>query len=348
MTDQTSAPAVDSTPAPADYTATDLGNMFAEARQKPEPAESAEPATAEPELAQANADPVEPAPSEATEEAEPAEVPPIEPPRSWTKEEKEEFATYPREAQEKIARAATRYESEFRRSQNEIAETRKAVDAERVAMEKARKEIDAKLSAPISNAALVEARIAQEFQDIQSVEHLRKMQAEDPFRFQAWQLAQIELSGARAEQQQIEERLGRERQDNLVKFQTEQTQKLAEFVPEVKDPEKLKALTDKAVTHLKSFGPSDQDLNEYASQGDKPFIFSATFQRILLNSVKYEEIQKAKVAVAAKPAPPVQRPGTAKPAGSAQSETFTKLSAQLERSGDPKDLGALIGHLRRA
>jgi hypothetical protein len=49
----------------------------------------------------------------------------IEPPRSWSKEEKENFKTYPRDAQEKISRDAARREADFRRGQNEIAEMKK-------------------------------------------------------------------------------------------------------------------------------------------------------------------------------------------------------------------------------
>jgi hypothetical protein len=61
---------------------------------------------------------------------EASELPPIEPPRSWTKEEKEEFASYPREAQEKIARREQDREAALRRSQNEAADQRKAIEAE--------------------------------------------------------------------------------------------------------------------------------------------------------------------------------------------------------------------------
>src|SRR6185312_12035210 len=68
---------------------------------KPDETPAAE--SAEPELAETPDSDPETAPAEATETDEPA-LPTIDPPRSWTKEDKEEFATYPREAQEKIAR----------------------------------------------------------------------------------------------------------------------------------------------------------------------------------------------------------------------------------------------------
>jgi hypothetical protein len=49
----------------------------------------------------------------------------IEPPRSWPKEWKEEFKTYPREAQEKIAAREADREKALRIAQNKLAEERK-------------------------------------------------------------------------------------------------------------------------------------------------------------------------------------------------------------------------------
>jgi hypothetical protein len=344
MTDQTSAPAVDSSPAPAnDLTPHDLGNLFAEARQTPDDA----PETAAPETDSApeaeSAAPVED-PGNKTEEAEPADLPPIEPPRSWTKEEKEEFKSYPREAQERISKAATRYESEFRRSQNEIAETRKAVEAERAAAEKARKEYEAKL--PTLMQTLQEAG---PFSDIHSMADVEKLQQEDPFRFQAFQLHQWKLQAAQAEQAEVKTRQEQEQRTKWAEHVQRENALAAELIPELADKDKGPALTNRVATEiLPEYGFTPSELNALASGSEKLSIYDHRVQRLFATAVKYADIQKAKVVAAAKPAPAVQRPGTSKPAGTATSETYTKLSAQLERSGDPKDLGALIGHLRRA
>lgn len=344
MSDVPSAPAVDSTSAPAnDLTPLDLGNLFAEARQKSD--DAPEPAAPEPDSAPEaeSAAPVED-PGKTTEEAEPAELPPIEPPRSWTKEEKEEFKSYPREAQERIAKAATRYESEFRRSQNEIAETRKAVEAEREAADKARKEYEAKL--PALMQALQEVG---PFSDIRSMADVEKLQAEDPFRFQAFQLHQWKLQAAQAEQAEVKARQEQEQQTKWAEHVQKENALAAELIPELADKDKGLALTNRVATEiLPEYGFTQKELNALASGSEKLSIYDHRLQRLLFTAVKYADIQKAKVVAAAKPAPKVQQPGTSKPSGAAQSETYTKLSAQLERSGDPRDLGALIGHLRRA
>jgi hypothetical protein len=184
MTTETSAPAVDSTPAPANDTPRGLASMFAEAREAPESAETAtepEPNSA-PEAE--SAAPVED-PGNTTEEAEPADLPPIEPPRSWTQAEKERFQSLPRETQEYLHTREQERERDFRTRQNEVAEQRKAIQAEREAAEKARKEYEAKL--PTLMQTLQEAG---PFSDIRSMADVEKLQQEDPFRFQAFQLHQ--------------------------------------------------------------------------------------------------------------------------------------------------------------
>ena len=125
----TSVPVSDSAPTAI----RDIANAIAARRNKEEAPAEAPQVAAEPEPDSAPADnaaPAEEATSEApTETNEPAEeLPPIEPPRSWTKEEKEEFRTYPREAQEKIARREQDRETALRRGQNETAEQRKETE----------------------------------------------------------------------------------------------------------------------------------------------------------------------------------------------------------------------------
>jgi hypothetical protein len=344
MNDVTSAPAVDSSPAPAnDLTPTDLGNLFAEARQKPDDA----PETAAPETNSApeaeSAAPVED-PGNKTEEAEPADLPPIEPPRSWTQAEKERFQSLPRETQEYLHTREQERERDFRTRQNEVAEQRKVIQAEREAAEKARKEYEAKL--PTLMQTLQEAG---PFSDIRSMADVEKLQQEDPFRFQAFQLHQWKLQAAQVELTETNARQERERQTKWAEHVHKENALAAELIPELSDKEKGPALTNRVATEiLPEYGFTPGELNALANGSERLSIYDHRVQRLLATAVKYADIQKAKVVAAAKPAPAVQKPGTSKPSGAAQSETYTKLSANLERSGDPKDLGALIGHLRRA
>jgi hypothetical protein len=90
-------------------------------------------------------------PGEKTENADPAhsresgEAPPIEPPRSWTKEDKELFASLPRATQERLAERERSRESDFLRRQNEAAEKLKGLSAKEQAVELARQHYETAL-----------------------------------------------------------------------------------------------------------------------------------------------------------------------------------------------------------
>ena len=304
------------------------------------PAESAEPATAEDELAQANADPEE-APREDAKEVEPEDkLPPIDPPRSWTKEEKEEFATYPREAQEKIARREQERETNLRRSQNEIAEQRKAAQAEREEAAKARQTYESKLTSTIK---VMEDALQAEFGDIKDLSDVRKLQAEDPFRFQAWQVRQMELTAAKAEELQVNQRQAQEKQSKRSAYEDEQNKLLLELVPEMGEPKKAAELRDRAVKMLTDdLGLKNDQLSRWmADDIGHEILSNAAIQKIIADGLKLKDIQNAPKAVAAKPLPQVQRPGVARPAGAVDSENIQALEKRLTQTGSEKDAWAL-------
>lgn len=358
MTDETSAPGVDSAIAPADITpAANLQeSMSAEsaadyliALRKPKPeAESAEkPATATPKLAdEASPEPAEEQPigDEAPEEAEPAELPPIEPPRSWTKEAKDRWEALPREAQEEVARIEQSREKEFRRSQNEAADQRKAIEAERIQAEQTRKEYEAKL--PAIMQALQDAQNSQ-FPDIKTMADVERMALEDPFRKIQWDTHQQKLQVVAYQQEQANQRQEQERTSNWSKFQTEETAKAAELHPELADPVKAKQLQEKVVELFRDKGFTDSDLNSMAT-GEKYSPFDHRWQSILVDALKYREAQKAKPVAVAKSVPPVQRPGVAPPRGAAKAGDIQALSQKLDRTGSVDDALAVLAARRKA
>ncbi len=358
MTDATSAPGSDSAPASVEITpaANMQESMSAEsaadyliALRKPKSeAESAEPpATAEPKLAdEANPEPDENQPigDEAPEEAEPAELPPIEPPRSWTKEAKDRWDALPREAQEEVARIEQSREREFRRSQNEAAEQRKAIEAERTQAEQARKEYEAKLPAIMQALQDVQAGT---FADVKTLDDVKRLAAEDPFRYLQWQAHQQEMQAVAYEQEQARIRQDHERVSNWTKFQNEETAKAAEMHPELADPVKAKQLQEKVVELFKDKGFTDNDLNSMAT-GEKYSPFDHRWQSILVDALKYREAQKAKPVAVPKTVPPVQRPGVAPPRGAAKAENIQALTQKLERSGSVDDALAVLTARRKA
>jgi len=79
----------------------------------------------------------------------------------------------------------------------------------------------------------------------------------------------------------------------------------------------------------------------------EPLMRNATFQHMMYDAAKYRLMIKAKDAVAARPLPPVQRPGMAGSRGERERSDLHALNAKLSGSGDLKDAVALY-QARRA
>lgn len=73
----------------------------------------------------------------------------------------------------------------------------------------------------------------------------------------------------------------------------------------------------------------------------EPLMRNATFQRMMYDAGKYRLMMKARDVVAAKPMPPVQRPGMAATRAESEQSDLRSLNARLSRSGDLKDAVAL-------
>jgi hypothetical protein len=73
----------------------------------------------------------------------------------------------------------------------------------------------------------------------------------------------------------------------------------------------------------------------------EPLMRNAAFQRMMYDAGKYRLMMKAKDAAAAKPLPPVQRPGTARTPAEREHADLRTLNARLSNSGDIRDAVAL-------
>lgn len=361
MTDATSAPGSDSasvsveaTPAitaPESFSAEEAANYLTELRKPKQKAESADdPATADPNSAAKAEDPApaeqQPSGDEEPDAADPEadELPPIEPPRSWTKDEQERFKSYPRELQAYLSEREQQRDRELRRSQNEAAEHRKAIEAELAKVDQARKEYEAKL--PAIMQALQDAQ-AGTFADIKTVDDVQRLAAEDPFRYLQWQAHQSKLQAVAYEQEQAQQRQQQEHLARWTKFQNDENAKATELHPELADPEKAKHLREGVVELFRDKGFTEAELSNMAA-GATYSPFDHRWQSILVDALKYREAQKAKPVAVSKPVPPVQRPGVAPPRGAAKAESLQALSAKLDRSGSVDDALELLAARRKA
>jgi len=354
MTDLATAPAAEAPIAAPpvverEWTPSDAARLLASRRNRPEQAAAPEAAPPAQELAhEANAAPaVEQPSSEAPEVAEPAAQPLIEPPRSWTQAEKERFQSLPRETQEYLHTREQERDREIRRSQNEAAETRKAAEAERKQAEEIRKQYEAKLPQVMQMIQEVGP-----FADIRSMADVEKLQKEDPFRFQEYQLFQWKLQATEAERKQAEERQQSERANARAAYAREQDAKLVDLIPEMKDPAKASTIRTNAVKMLvDDYGFSEGDLGAIMQTEDGFRLLSdARWQKLIADGLKYHESLKAKATIAAKPLPPVQRPGVSAPAQNSNAGRIQALSKQLETASgvNQAKIMAEIRQLRRA
>jgi len=304
----------------------------AEARgEQPEaPAQAAEP---EPLADEANANPPEEAPGEQTEAPEPAEEPPIEPPRSWTKEEKAEFATYPREAQEKIARREQDREAALRRGQNETADKLKGLTAREQQLEQARQQYEQAL--PVLLQTLQQQQQG-EFSDIKTMADVEKLAREDWPRYALWDAQQKKIAAVTQEVTASQERQAQEYKTKWAEFASKEDAKFIELAPEMADKEKATKVADASVALLKDLGFSDQDLGKLWNGEASLSLRDHRAQLLIRDAARYREAQKA-VKAPVKAVPQVQRPGVAKPKGADDDLRLKNLEQQLERTGNLRD-----------
>lgn len=343
---------------------------------KEEPAESADPATADTELAQANDGAEEPPVEDASEpEPEAEKLPPIERPRSWSKDDDDEWNALPRARQEKIVANERAREADIRQRINDAAETAKAAKAEATRAEQVRTQYEGKLKSVVG---MLEKEQLRDFPDLRSMDDIERMTAEmlaasdggsqhyDPLkalqlqgRLRAWDVHQQKLQAAHYELTAAEQRQREGQKTDWGKHVQTENELAAKAIPDLADKEKGPTLQRRAAERLVELGFSQEELNDLASGEKRISVYDHRLQQLIFsdlqlgdlrNKTKADEVaRKAAIAKAApKTVPPVQRPGTTKPAGSVESAKLQDLSKKLTASGSEKDALALLVARRAA
>jgi len=284
-------------------------------------------------------------PPEAAEAAE--ELPPIEPPRSWSKEEKEEFNSYPRELQERLARREQERDAGLRRGQNETAELRKAVDAERQQMEQLRQQYEQAL--PSILATLQQTQMG-EFSDIKTFADVEKLANEDWARYLRFDAHQKKVSAINQEIQATQQRQLQQYQSEWTKWAKAEDDKFMQAAPEMANKETAEKATKGARDLLNNLGFSNDDIENLWSGKNNLSLRDHRTQLLIRDAARYREAKAAVPRAAVpKPVPKVQRPGT--PVERA-SDVDAQLSAMNKRldSGEAswKEAGDYLVALRSA
>ncbi len=355
MADDTAAPAANDTPtpvaAPTGAVSVDDAAAFLRARREgvalapkpeaPEPAAEAEPDSSQEEDAAA-AD--EQHPGE-TDESDPAGEPPIAPPKSWTKAEKDAFASLPREHQQSIVDRETERESYYRKGHDEAARERQAAQAEKQAAEQARQQYEQALPSLLQS---FQAQFATEFQDITTWPDVEAMQENDPLRFQRWTLAREK---GQTLQREAEQAQYRQRQEGAKRWQDYVATEDAAFIakaPEFKDPKKTAALAAEAGAMFKDLGFSQDEINGAWEHGQPISLRDHRVQLLARDAMRYRAAQKAAKAAQPKPVPPVQRPGVATSRGESSTTHIRDLTNKVKSTGSVDAAVALLRARRNA
>lgn len=290
------------------------------------------------------------APGETEGEAEPeAQLPPIEPPRSWTKEEKERFATLPRETQEYLAERETQRDRDHRRSQNEAAEQRKGIEAERGKVEQARQQYEQALPIVLSH---LQAAYQGDFADIKTMDDVQRLAAQDPMRYSQWDAQQKRIAAVQQEIVASQQRSAAEAQEQLRNFINREAEKFAERAPEIKDEATKAKLTTAAVSVLHDLGFTDDELGKLYRGEVGLSLHDHRMQLLILDGVKYRDAKSRPVTQQPKkPVPPVQRPGVPPDKGATREAHLKNLTTQLDQKSGMDALRAatnLLMERRRA
>ena len=273
-----------------------------------------------------------------TERADPAApLPPIEPPRSWTKADKELFTSLPRETQERIAERERSREGDFLRRQAEAVEKLKGLSAREQAMDQARLHYETALPQLLST---LQAQQAGEFADIKTIQDVERLAREDGSRYLRWDLAQKKIAAVQQQVIEAQQRHVAEHQLHFGQFAKRQDELFKEKVPEFADARKAAELQGAAAAVLRDLGFDDAELAA-SWQGQWGLsLRDHRMQLLVRDATLWREAQQKAKAAAARPVPPVQRPGVAQPKGAAHDAVIQNLNRQLDNASGVNALRA--------
>jgi hypothetical protein len=220
--------------------------------------------------------------------------------------------------------------ADYTKKTQEVAEQRKAVEAEQQAIQEAKQ---------------VRDTYAQRLQAIEqfltgnqdSPEDLAAMKENDPIGY-AVKVAELtekkeQLAQVRAEQERLAQQQQAEQQQEMAKFVQQEATKLSQVLPEFSDPTKGEQIRNEIRNYGKSVGFSDQELAN---------VYDSRHVLMLHKAMMYDKLQKSKPAVTKKvsKAPKMVKSGTKVKEGNA--DIRKKQMQRLKQTGKARDAAALF------
>ena len=219
--------------------------------------------------------------------------------------------------------------ADYTRKTQEIAETRKMVEADRAKIEEAAKLRDTYAQ----RLSVIEQMLNQD-----SGEDLATLKETDPIGYAVRVAEQSErekqLAAVRAEQQRLAQQQQAEHGERLKAHLAAESQKLSEAIPEFADPVKGSAVKADIRKYAQGLGFSDQELAQ---------AYDSRAITALYKAMQYDKLVSSKGEATKKvsQAPRMLRPGTSTPE-TRTSQEVKNMRGRLKKSGRAKDAAALF------
>ena len=220
---------------------------------------------------------------------------------------------------------------DYTKKSQSVAEQRKAVEAERAAIEQAKQARDAYSQ----RLNLIEEFLSKQNEG----EDLNALKEVDPIGY-AVKIAERterekQLAMVQAEQQRMAQQRFAEQQAELQQRLHQEARRVAEVIPEYGDEKKSNEVKKQIRDFAKEVGFTDQELAQ---------AYDSRQVQVLWMAAQYAKLQKQKPEVTKKvqDAPKMLRPGVAANQKAAADENVKKAHSQLRKSGKVSDAAALF------
>jgi hypothetical protein len=260
---------------------------------------------------------------ERAEETEYQEEETEEPQRFKVKVDNEELEVTLEELQQGYSRT-----KDYTKKTQALAETRKAIEAERARIEEAKQLRDTYAQ----RLQVIEQMLNQNPDN----ENLSELKENDPIGYAIKVAERAEkdkqLQAVQAERQRLSQQQQQEQQEALKQHLAGEAQKLKEWIPEFKDEARAEVARRQIKEYAKSIGFSDQELAN---------VYDARAVQTLYKAMQYEKLVKGKGVATKKvaEAPKTLRAGTSNPQSSekdAAKKDFQKLKATGKKADAAK------------
>jgi len=219
--------------------------------------------------------------------------------------------------------------TDYTKKSQAVAEDRKAVEAERQAVQEAKQMRD-------TYAQRLE--MIEQMLQPQQEENLEYLKETDPIGYSVKVAEMVQrdkqLSAVQAERSRIIQQQEQDRQAQMQSVVAEEMQKLSAYIPEFTDPAKGESIRNDIRAFGKQIGFSDQELAA---------VYDSRAVLTLYKAMQYDKLVASKPAITKKvnKAPKAIKSGVSKPRDSNAEET-KKLKARARSSGSVRDAASVF------